>query len=124
MSDIGKFDAGDVLTVAGLVVTSIGAGIGAAMAWFKNSNNLRDKTTCELRTDMETRMERYEEIRAVHATEIAVLKTSQENIDSKLDELKEHIQNTAIAGAHSVNTQMAQMLTLVQEIKAKQDRRS
>jgi F0F1-type ATP synthase membrane subunit b/b' len=89
------------------------------MAWFKSSNNKRDDKT----TVLENRMNNYEAVRATQATQLAVLETCQQNIQDKLGEIKEDIANSAQAGAHSVNQQLAFMLTEVQKIVSHNNKR-
>jgi len=102
-------DIGDWLTVA---VTSTIAGIGAAMGWFSASNKKRDDAIEGVRKDVED----CKKLLAAHATQLAVSQACQENISEKLGEIKEDISRTAEAGAHSVNTQMAQVLNEVQKL--------
>lgn len=116
MSDLGKLDIGDWLAVG---VTSTIAGIGAAMGWFKSSNNKRDKRT----EAIENSMRDYERVRATQATQLAVLETCQANIQEKLEEIKDDIQRSAERGAHSVNSQLAAVLSEVQKVAANQQRR-
>ncbi len=117
VSDLGKLDAGDWL---GVVVTGTIAGLGAAMGWFRSSNKHRD----DKQEELETRMEKYETLRATQATQLALLESSHDNIKEKLDEIKEDIQRAAMQGAHSVNTQMAQVFNEVQKLVADNKRRS
>jgi len=69
-------------------------------------------------------MNKYEEVRATQATQLAVLKNCQENIERTLTEIKNDIRETAEAGAHSVNTQLAEVLSRVEEVVAAGLRRS
>ena len=94
--------------------------MGAAMGWFKASNKKRDDAIAEV----SKRMDDCEKVLAAHTTLLAVSQACQENINEKLGEIKEDIQNTAQAGAHSVNTQMANVLNEVQKLVATQQRRT
>ena len=116
VSDLGKLDAGDWL---GVIVTSVLAGLGAAMGWFKSSNKKRDQSIEELGE----RMNNYEAVRATQATQLAVLQTCQANIEEKLGDIKDEIERTAMRGAHSVNEQIAQLVVEVQKVVAHQQRR-
>jgi len=113
LSDLGKLDIGDWLSLA---VVSVGAGMGSAMAWFKGSNKKRDDAI----EGVQKRMNDIDKIIAAHTTLLAVSQACQENINEKLGEIKESVQNTAIQGAHSVNTQLAAMMNEVQKIVVKQ----
>lgn len=117
MSDLGKLDIGDWIALG---VTSTVAGVGAAMGWFKSSNNKRDQKT----NPLETRMEKYEEVRANQAIQLAVLETCQATIQEKLEEIKTDIHVSSERGAHSVNAQLAAVLNEVQKIAAHQQRRT
>ncbi len=117
MSDLSKLDAGDWL---GVLVTGTIAGLGAASAWFRGSNKKRD----DRQDALENRMKNYEEVRSIQATQLAVLQTCQENIQDKLDEIKEDIQRSAERGAHSVNSQLANVVSEVQKIVERHSRRN
>ncbi len=116
MSDPGKLDLSDWLSLA---VVSIGGGMSAAMLWFRASNLKRDERT----DDLYDRVEKYRELVTALVTELAVLKACQNTIQDKLDEIKNDIVNSAERGAHSVNAQMAYMLTEVQKIVGESKRR-
>jgi len=113
VSDLGKLDIGDWLSLA---VVSVGGGVSCAMAWFKASNKKRDAAI----EGIQEQMKDYEKLLAAHATQLAVQQACQENINEKLGEIKESVQNTALQGAHSVNTQLAAVMNEVQKIVAKQ----
>ena len=117
MSDLSKLDAGDWL---GVIVTGSIAGLGAASAWFRNSNKKRDDNIDAL----ECRMRNYEDVRATQATQLAVLHECQEHIQEKLEEIKGDIQRSAERGAHSVNSQLANVVSEVQKIVERHSRRS
>jgi hypothetical protein len=112
LSDLGKLDIGDWLSLA---VVSVGAGMGSAMAWFKASNKKRDEAIEGVKKDVED----CKKIIAAHTTLLAVSQACQENINEKLGEIKESVQNTAIQGAHSVNTQIAALANDIQKMGAK-----
>ena len=88
------------------------------MAWFKSSNQKRDDNIEGIRQ----RMEDCEKVLAAHTTLLAVSQACQENINDKLGDIKESIQRSAERGAHSVNEQMAVVLSEVQKIVTKQRR--
>ncbi len=114
MSDLSKLDAGDWLGVA---ATGAVFGIGAAMAWFSKNNEKRDAAYKALGDRMDDTNKQVQ----AHVTRLAVLQEQHERIEEKLIEIKQDIVNSAFAGAHSVNTQLAWMVSEVQKmIKSEQ----
>jgi len=113
VSDLGKLDIGDWL---GLAVVSVGGGVSCAMAWFKASNKKRDDAIERIQEQMKD----YDKLLASHDKLLALSQLCQDNINEKLGEIKESVQNTALQGAHSVNTQLAAVMNEVQKIVAKQ----
>ena len=120
MNEPKPFNDQWVLELVGWIVGGIMAGLGSAMAWFRSSNAKRDQLIAEL----DERMTNYEAIRSNQATQIAVIQTCQANINEKMDDIKQEIQDSALRGAHSVNTQMAQVLNEVQKLAAHSQRRT
>ncbi len=116
MSDPGKLDLSDWLSVA---LLAISGGIGSAMAWFKSSNQKRD----DRMETLEEKMERYEELRAATVTRLAVIETCQSNLLDKMNEIKDNIERTAMQGAHSVNTQIAGLTNEIQKLISHNNRR-
>jgi uncharacterized protein HemX len=117
VSDITKFDASDWITI---LVPATLAGMGAAMGFFKNSNQKRDEKTGEL----EKRMKTYEDKGALHNDRLIALEICQQNIQEKMGELKDEIRESAERGAESVNTQLATVLEAVKRIAPYNPRRS
>ncbi len=116
MSDPGKLDLSDWLSVA---LLAISGGVGSAMAWFRNSNKKRDDRIDAL----DEKMDRYEELRAVSITRLAVIETCQANLLDKMNEIKDNIERTAMQGAHSVNTQIATLTNEIQKLISHNNRR-
>jgi len=100
------------------IVTCMVAGVGAAMAWFKTSNNKRDAAIKEVKGKVED----CERLLAAHTTLIAVSQTCQKNIEEKLEDIKDRVEESAMRGAHSVNTQIAALTSEIQKVVAKQRR--
>ncbi len=70
-----------VTVIFASVLASILAGLGSAMAWFRSEKRA-------LRKDMAgigMRMDTYDKSHADHSTEIAVMKTCQENTADRLE---------------------------------------
>jgi len=89
------------------------------MTWFGKSNQKRDDRI----EDLENKVEKYKDLVVEQASSLKVLETCQANIHDKLGEIKEDIANSAKQGAHSVNQQLAFMLTEVQKIVSHNNRR-
>ncbi len=116
MSDPSKLDLGDWLSLA---VISIGGGVSSAMLWFKSSNQKRDSNIDALGK----RMKENEDTQNSQAIQLNTLKVCQDNINYKLDDLKENIERTAMQGAHSVNTQIATLTNEIQKLISHNTRR-
>ncbi len=116
MADLGKLDIGDWVSLA---VVSVGSGMGAAMAWFKASNNKRDERTDEI----EKKMELSDKLSNATNTRLAVIEICQANLLDKMNELKDNIERTAMQGAHSVNTQIATLTNEIQKLISHNNRR-
>ncbi len=115
----GDIGAGDWLAALISVVLSCMAGIGSARLWFK-----ADKEAIYGRIEqLEKVMRDYETIRSGQATQLAVLQACQATIQSRLQEIKDDIQDSAMRGAHSVNTQLATVLTEMQKMTEHMRRR-
>ena len=67
-----------------LTVTSMLAGMGGAMGWFKNNNIDRDKRIKKV----EDGMKEFTDMQAEHNTQLAVIEACQTNTASTLLELK------------------------------------
>lgn len=63
-----------------------------------------------------------------HTTQLAVIRANHENMSDRLDEIRDstaeiktEIQRTAQAGAHSVNTQIAELINQVRSLSRNQN---
>jgi hypothetical protein len=74
----------------GLAVTSGIAGMGGAMAWFKNNNLKRD----ERLTAVEDGMKEWDKLHAAHNTQLAVVETCQINTRDRLESIDETTSDT------------------------------
>lgn len=81
MADPSKLDFSDWFAVA---VAALISGVGGAMAWFSASTT---RMTTRLDT-MEADMEQWDQKHATHDTDIAVVKTCQENTARQLEEIR------------------------------------
>ena len=75
MSDPQHLDAGDWLSV---VTTSLLTGVGGAMAWFTGTKK-----------KIESRMLTYEQTQANHTTDLAVIRSTQNHLSDRRDEVRE-----------------------------------
>lgn len=80
MASPDKLDFADWFSI---IATAMISGIGAAMAWFSSSKR-----------EMQKRMTAVEGTMQEHATNLAVLKTCQENTESRLNEISETTRDT------------------------------
>jgi gas vesicle protein len=109
VSELGKFDPADWVALA---VTSMIAGMGAAMGWFSKSNKARDERI----QNLEEKVEQYKDLVIAQATSLAVMQACQSTIQQNLSDIKTDIKETAIRGARSVNEQLAMVMNEVQKI--------
>lgn len=83
----GGLDLSDYVSLA---VTAIIAGMGGAVGFFRNSNKKRDD-----RLDaMEKEMKEWDKLHAEHNTELAVVKTCQQNTAERLEKIDETTHDT------------------------------
>jgi hypothetical protein len=78
VADPSKLDFSDWFSV---VATSLVAGMGAALGFFRTSNNKRDTRIRQV----EDAMRQWDERHATHTTDIAVIETCQENTAKQLE---------------------------------------
>ena len=87
MADPAKLDISDWVSVIGSAVV---AGIGASMAWFISSKN-----RLHARLDfVEADMRKWDEAHAGHTTDIAIMKTCQENTAERLETINQTTRDT------------------------------
>jgi hypothetical protein len=87
VADPSKFDLSDWISIIGASALS---GIGAAMAWFNSSKN-----RLNARLDfVEADMRKWDESHAGHTTEIAIVKTCQENTAERLEIINQTTRDT------------------------------
>ena len=87
MADPTKLDFADWFA---LVATAILSGIGGAMGWFSASKRrMHDRIT-----GVETAMREWHEKHADHTTEIAVMKSCQENTAERLETINQTTRDT------------------------------
>ena len=98
MADPAKIDVGDWLGIGGLAVTVVGSVVGGVKAMLGKRDD---------------RLTALEQGHHDQVTQLAVLKTCQENIHFRLDEIKQEIQVSAENGADRVNDKFAQVLEAI-----------
>ena len=85
MADPQKLDVGDWAAVVALV----SAGVGSVMAWFRRGNQSRDARISLLEGTVYGGPGQ-----AGHETQLAVIRTCQENTNRNLEELKDTTKDT------------------------------
>lgn len=109
MADPSRLDYSDWLSIVGASVVS---GIGAAMAWFNSSKN-----RLNARLDfVEADMRKWDESHAQHTTEIAIVKTCQENTAERLEAINQTTRDTN-ENVKELNQTVTQVLLALQQKK-------
>jgi SpoVK/Ycf46/Vps4 family AAA+-type ATPase len=109
VADPTKFDLSDWVSIIGASVLS---GIGAAAAWFNSSKN-----RLHARLDfVEADMRKWDESHALHTTEIAIVKTIQENTSEQLEKINITTRDTN-DNLKELSQQMTQILLSIQSRK-------
>ena len=101
MANPDKLDFADWFSIVG---TALVTGIGGAMAWFNRSKR-----------DIYTKLESMEDTVKDHATNLAVLQTSQENTEHRLEEIVETTRDTN----HTVKELGQTIMQLLLDMKSK-----
>lgn len=109
MADPSKLDLSDWISVIGASVLS---GVGAAAAWFNSSKN-----RLHARLDfVEADMRKWDEAHAIHTTEIAIVKTCQENTAERLELINQTTRDTN-ENVKELNQTVTQVLLALQQKK-------